>query len=560
MIKLSTHEQKILNLIKENPEILIDPNARKQIADEHGMTEKTLRNRIGDLKRYGLINNQGVINEIDDFSDNNMQKNLLLLWTKRKFILKNIGFVTVVSIIIALLLPKWYTSQAIILSSDTGRFSLLSSLSPIPVADFGLSSLSEDINKFIAILNSRSVKSHMVKKFDLINRYDEKDIEYAMVAFEEKMEIEVTEEGTMKISVIDKDPLIAKKMVEELLIQLDNINQRLSMDKGRYNREFLERRLNQARFDLATAEVNLKDFQEETGIVDIVSQISAQYEAYGQIYIQETQWQLQEKELFARQAEMQERRQLHEKEMQERRQLQEKEMQERRQIQEMQAYGQLYNQEMIAYTELYSLKAQTEIQLNVSKATLNPNNPAIKRYEVMLNEQEKQLDLITSSLDKQLLDIILGLEKIEGKNLINELEYLPTMIINELEYLPTMINNELEYLPTMINNELEYLPTMINFDNFPELGMENARLIRALTIQNTLLELLLPQYETARLEETKNIPTLQIIDAPKVPINKSKPIRSLIVIASIIMGLVVSIIYIFSEHYSSEFRKQLKNL
>ena len=538
MIKLSTHEQKILNLIKENPEILIDPNARKQIADEHGMTEKTLRNRIGDLKRYGLINNQGVINEIDDFSDNNMQKNLLLLWTKRKFILINIGFVTVVSIIIALLLPKWYTSQAIILSSDAGRFSLLSSLSPIPVADFGLSSLSEDINKFIAILNSRSVKSHMVKKFDLINRYDEKDIEYAMVAFEEKMEIEVTEEGTLKISVIDKDPLIAKKMVEELLIQLDNINQRLSMDKGRYNREFLERRLNQARFDLATAEVNLKDFQEETGIVDIVSQISAQYEAYGQIYIQETQRQLQERELFARQAEIQERRQLHEKEMQ-----------GRRQIQEMQAYGQLYNQEMIAYTELYSLKAQTEIQLNVSKVTLNPNNPAVKRYEIMLNEQEKQLDLITSSLDKQLLDIILGLEKIESKNLINELEYLPTMI-----------NNELEYLPTMINFELEYLPTMINFDNFPELGMENARLIRALTIQNTLLELLLPQYETARLEETKNIPTLQIIDAPKVPINKSKPIRSLIVIASIIMGLVISIIYIFSEHYSSEFRKQLKNL
>jgi len=491
MIKLSTHEQKILNLIKENPEILIDPNARKQIADEHGMTEKTLRNRIGDLKRYGLINNQGVINEIDDFSDNNMQKNLLLLWTKRKFILKNIGFVTVVSIIIALLLPKWYTSQAIILSSDAGRFSLLSSLSPIPVADFGLSSLSEDINKFIAILNSRSVKSHMVKKFDLINRYDEKDIEYAMVAFEEKMEIEVTEEGTLKISVIDKDPLIAKKMVEELLIQLDNINQRLSMDKGRFNREFLEQRLNETKTDLAIAEIRLKDFQEKTGIIDIVSQISAQYEAYGQIYIQE-----------------------------------------------MQVYGQLYNQEMIAYTELYSLKAQTEIQLNVSKATLNPNNPAIKRHEVMLNEQEKQLDLITSSLDKQLLDIILGLEKIEGKNLINELEYLPTMI----------------------NFELEYLPTMINFDNFPELGMENARLIRALTIQNTLLELLLPQYETARLEETKNIPTLQIIDAPKVPINKSKPIRSLIVIASIIMGLVISIIYIFSEHYSSEFRKQLKNL
>ena len=377
-------------------------------------------------------------------------------------------------------MPKWYSSEATILSSGAGRFNILSSISPIPISDFGLSSISEDINTFIAILNSRSVKEYMVKKFDLINRYDEKDLEFAMVAFEDKMELEVTEEGTLKISVIDKKPEIAKAMVVELLTKLDSVNQQLGMDKGRFNREFLEQRLNETKTDLAIAEIRLKDFQEKTGIIDIVSQISAQYEAYGQIYIQE-----------------------------------------------MQAYGQLYNQEMIAYTELYSLKAQTEIQLNVSKVTLNPNNPAVKRYEIMLNEQEKQLDLITSSLDKQLLDIILGFEKIEGKNLINE---------------------------------LEHLPTMINFDNFPVLGMENARLIRELTIQNTLLELLLPQYETARLEESKNIPTLQVIDEPKVAINKTKPIRSLIVIASVIMAFLLSIVYIYLDYYSVDFRKQLKTI
>ena len=480
MIKLSTHEQKILDLIKDNPEILTDPIIRKQVANQYGMTEKTLRNRIGDLKRYGLIDNKGVKDEIDEFSETNMQKNLFILWRKKRFVAKNVVIVAVASVIIALLLPKWYSSEATILSSGAGRFNILSSISPIPISDFGLSSISEDINTFIAILNSRSVKEYMVKKFDLINRYDEKDLEFAMVAFEDKMELEVTEEGTLKISVIDKKPEIAKAMVVELLTKLDSVNQQLGMDKGRFNREFLEQRLNETKTDLAIAEIRLKDFQEKTGIIDIVSQISAQYEAYGQIYIQE-----------------------------------------------MQAYGQLYNQEMIAYTELYSLKAQTEIQLNVSKVTLNPNNPAVKRYEIMLNEQEKQLDLITSSLDKQLLDIILGLEKIEGKNLINE---------------------------------LEYLPTMINFDNFPELGMENARLIRELTIQNTLLELLLPQYETARLEESKNIPTLQVIDEPKVAINKTKPIRSLIVIASVIMAFLLSIVYIYLDYYSVDFRKQLKTI
>ena len=480
MIKLSTHEQKILDLIKDNPEILTDPIIRKQVANQYGMTEKTLRNRIGDLKRYGLIDNKGVKDEIDEFSETNMQKNLFILWRKRRFVAKNVVIVAVASVIIALLLPKWYSSEATILSSGAGRFNILSSISPIPISDFGLSSISEDINTFIAILNSRSVKEYMVKKFDLINRYDEKDLEFAMVAFEDKMELEVTEEGTLKISVIDKKPEIAKAMVVELLTKLDSVNQQLGMDKGRFNREFLEQRLNETKTDLAIAEIRLKDFQEKTGIIDIVSQISAQYEAYGQIYIQE-----------------------------------------------MQAYGQLYNQEMIAYTELYSLKAQTEIQLNVSKVTLNPNNPAVKRYEIMLNEQEKQLDLITSSLDKQLLDIILGLEKIEGKNLINE---------------------------------LEHLPTMINFDNFPVLGMENARLIRELTIQNTLLELLLPQYETARLEESKNIPTLQVIDEPKVAINKTKPIRSLIVIASVIMAFLLSIVYIYLDYYSVDFRKQLKTI
>lgn len=480
MIKLSSHEQKILNIIKENPEILTDPNVREKIAKKYGMTEKTLRNRIGDLKRYGLINDKGAKDEIHEYSETNMQKNLFILWREKWFITKNVGIVTITSIIIALLLPKWYSSEATILSSDAGRFNFLSSISPLPVADFGLSNISEDINKFIAILNSRSVKESMVNKYHLVDRYNKKDLEFAMIALEDKMELEVTEEGTLKISVIDKDPKIAKSMVVSLLAKLDSINQQLSMDKGRYNRQFLEQRINQTKTDLADAEIKLKDFQEKTGIIDIVSQISAQYEAYGQIYIQE-----------------------------------------------MQAYGQLYNQEMIAYSELYSLRAQTEIQLNVAKATLNPNNPAVKRYEVMLNEQDYQLNQITLSLDNQLHEIILGLEKIGSNKIISELEHLPKMII---------------------------------FDNFPELGMENARLLRELTIQNTLLELLLPQYETARLEESKNIPTLQVIDEPKVAINKAKPIRSLIVIASVLMGFLLSIIYIYVDYYSVNFRKQLKNI
>ena len=55
-MKLTPHEKKILALIEKNPEIITDTKKRIVIAQENGLTEKTLRNRIGDLKKYGVIN------------------------------------------------------------------------------------------------------------------------------------------------------------------------------------------------------------------------------------------------------------------------------------------------------------------------------------------------------------------------------------------------------------------------------------------------------------------------------------------------------------------------
>ena len=55
-LKLTSHEKTILELISKHPDIVDSPSARKLIAKQYGFTEKTLRNRIGDLKKYGIIN------------------------------------------------------------------------------------------------------------------------------------------------------------------------------------------------------------------------------------------------------------------------------------------------------------------------------------------------------------------------------------------------------------------------------------------------------------------------------------------------------------------------
>ena len=462
-INLSPHEKKILSLVEKHPTIVSDPVERKRVAELNGMSEKTLRNRLADLKRYGVIGDKsqsqkGAVSETEI-----LHGNVLLFWNSRKFIIKNTIIVTGVALIVSLLLPKWYASKAVVLSSGAGQFNFLSSISPIPVADFGLSTINEDINNFIAILQSRTVKEYMVNKFNLVERYNQRDIEFAMEAFEEKMELEVTEEGTLEISIIDKDPLVAKQMVSEVLIMLDQINQNIGMEAGRYNREFLEKRLNQNKHDLEKAELALKAFQEKTGIIDLVAQLSST----------------------------------------------------------MQMSAQAYNSIFEAYTALYAEKIGTETELAVAKTTLSINNPTIMQLEKLLDMQTFQLENLMIKLDEKL-------------------QYLLSNIT------PTQID-------TIPNIEFS-----VSFNSLPSLGLENGRLIREVELQSTIQEILIPQFEQAKLEETKNIPTLQVIDKPKVAINKSKPKRALIVIGSTLMSFLVSLIFLYTEHHTRDLRSALK--
>ena len=462
-INLSPHEKKILSLVDKYPSIIADPLERKRVAELNGMSEKTLRNRLADLKRYGIISDKNRVQNYNISEEEGFVGSFLLFWKSRKFIFKNVIIVTLSAIIISLLLPKWYASKAVVLSSGAGQFNFLSSIAPIPVADFGLSTINEDINNFIAILQSRTVKEYMVNKFNLIDRYKQRDIEYAIEAFEEKIELEVTEEGTLEITIIDKDPLIAKEMVNEVLFMLDQINQSIGMEAGKYNREFLENRININNKDLEKAELALKTFQEKTGIIDLVTQLSST----------------------------------------------------------MQMSAQAYNSIFEAYTALYAKKIESETELAVAKTTLSNNNPTIMQLEKLLNEQTIQLDQLMIRLDEKL-------------------QYLLSNIS------PAQID-------TIPNIEFS-----VSFNTLPSLGLENARLIREVELQSTIQEILIPQFEQAKLEETKNIPTLQIIDKPKVALNKTKPKRSLIVIGSTIMSFLMSLIFVYTDHRTKGFRLAIK--
>jgi hypothetical protein len=64
----------------------------------------------------------------------------------------------------------------------------------------------------------------------------------------------------------------------------------------------------------------------------------------------------------------------------------------------------------------------------------------------------------------------------------------------------------------------------------PLLGVRWADLYRQTKIEETVYELLTQQYELAKIEEAKEIPTVKVLDAAEVPEKKSSPARLQIIL------------------------------
>lgn len=70
----------------------------------------------------------------------------------------------------------------------------------------------------------------------------------------------------------------------------------------------------------------------------------------------------------------------------------------------------------------------------------------------------------------------------------------------------------------------------VPMEEIPDLGIQFARLYREVTMQETIMEFLLPQYEQAKIQEARDTPTVQVLDPGIRPVKKSKPKRMFLVL------------------------------
>jgi uncharacterized protein involved in exopolysaccharide biosynthesis len=97
---------------------------------------------------------------------------------------------------------------------------------------------------------------------------------------------------------------------------------------------------------------------------------------------------------------------------------------------------------------------------------------------------------------------------------------------------------------------------ILNVGTVPNLGLEYARKMRELRIQEAIFEQLTKQYEVAKLNEAKDSSTLQVLDEAVVPIKKSKPKRSLMIIMATITAFFAGVFAVFVQEYISKMSDQ----
>ncbi len=82
--------------------------------------------------------------------------------------------------------------------------------------------------------------------------------------------------------------------------------------------------------------------------------------------------------------------------------------------------------------------------------------------------------------------------------------------------------------------------------NMPAAGIEYVRKLRDVKYYETIFDLIARQYEVAKVDEAKEGSVVQVVDRAVVPDRHSSPQRTLIIIGSVVLGLILGIAWVFS--------------
>lgn len=186
-----------------------------------------------------------------------------------------------------------------------------------------------------------------------------------------------------------------------------------------------------------------------------------------------------------------------------------------------------------------------EARVNDTRAEIDSLLLAVKNFQEKHNAID--IEVQTASLIKSYSDVI-------ASKMSTDIE-LELAKKNYAENSPIVIElkNRSEALAKQIK-QLEAGGTalkpryLIDISSLPNLSTQFAQLQMNLEIKSKVYEYLYPQYEAAKLEELKDLPTLDILDTPREAGLRVRPKRAVMCIIAFALALVVSIIIVLIKN------------
>ena len=311
-MKLTPHEKKILSLIEKEPDIINDTKKRAKIAKDNGLSEKTLRNRIGDLKKYGVISIDKNKNHSDDkkivlnkeIKDDIIDDPISLIKKERKLILKYSSIAGFIGLIYALVATPFYQSTTTMypaLETENSGGILGSSIAGL-AESYGLMGLgsaptynipdivlSRRIKKNIILSNWKSNtypdSSNLIKfwEIDKPNRFspfiildllkplfpsgggfstsaDKIHLENAIEKLQRLISVSEEQSGLIVVSVLMEDPALASDITNYIADYIKNFISYEQEKEAIKKKEFIYSQMLSAKGDLSESEFKLTNF------------------------------------------------------------------------------------------------------------------------------------------------------------------------------------------------------------------------------------------------------------------------------------------------------------
>lgn len=215
---------------------------------------------------------------------------ILYLWDRKWPIIGITTVAAIVSVIVALLIPVKFKSEVILFPAAASSVShdlLSSNISKKEILKLGED---EEVEQLLQVLQSDEIRNRIIEKYDLMNHYEiDSSSKYPVTTlhkeFSENISYTPTKFMSVRITVMDTDPVIAANIANDISNLVDTIRNKMQTERAIEALHLVEKEYFTLRDQIQQLEDSLNVLR-SYGVVDYESQAEVLTDAYGQAIIQ----------------------------------------------------------------------------------------------------------------------------------------------------------------------------------------------------------------------------------------------------------------------------------